>query len=433
MKYGLIYPHYGKESYRYPGYNIGDAVQTICVMQFYEALKIPQRDIVYLYLYEVNAYRGEKLIVPMVEAAVGIGFALLPLSPDIIPIFVSTHFAMSELTEEQVDYLKQFEPIGCRDEYGFNLMQKYGVNAYISGCMTLCLSSERLLRSNFVMSSGLIKRQGAMDRRPFLIDVPEALQDYIPNTYKRNAVILSHLMPLNSIGEMTKTDAECYFSQAEQRLYEYLTSASIVVSSRLHALVPCIAMGIPVVGVFENISYRFSWLDRLIPLYSEEDFNSINWNPEVIDVDCIILKMKELVTTCLLQQQLPSSLIEEVSSFWKRRNKSNYGNYAQGRLRDIHFELKKEYIIWGCGLTGQSCYKMIQKYYPNAKLVAAIDTYLEGDFHGTSIKKPSFLSERLDAFIILATYAGKEDCYNKMDELGKKEGRDYVFIGTMNG
>lgn len=433
MKYGIIYPHYGKEAYKYPGYNMGDAVQTMCVMQFYEELQIPESEVVYLNLNEINTYRGEKLIVPMVGAAVGIGFALLPLSPDIIPIFISTHFAMSELTQEQVEYLKRFEPIGCRDEFGNDLMSSYGIRAYISGCMTLCLSRQFIL-SHIPLKSNVIELEhGSTGRRPYFIDVPKSLSDYIPDSYNSNAVFLSHLISLNNNTVMSNADAERLFSRVKQRLFEYLTNASIVISSRLHAIVPCIAMGIPVIGVFDNISYRFSWLDRLIPLYSERKFSAINWNPDRVDAETIILKMKELISASILRQNISEILVEEVSSFWKNRNKSNYGSHTYDRLIDVGFASKKEYIIWGCGLTGHSCYKTIQKTFPDAKLVTVIDTYLEGSFHGVSIQHPSVLTSQTDAYIILATYAGRDECYKKMREIGKREEQDFVFIGTMNG
>ena len=40
---------------------------------------------------------------------------------------------------ETIYHLKQHAPIGCRDFYTVSLLEKYGIPAYYSGCMTLTL------------------------------------------------------------------------------------------------------------------------------------------------------------------------------------------------------------------------------------------------------------------------------------------------------
>lgn len=50
----------------------------------------------------------------------------------------------------------------------------------------------------------------------------------------------------------------------------------------MHIASPCIGMGVPVVLVRKSIDYRFSWIDKYIPIYTEKDVNNINWYPEAI-------------------------------------------------------------------------------------------------------------------------------------------------------
>ena len=44
------------------------------------------------------------------------------------------------LQGKNLEYLKEHEPIGCRDYYTVGLLKEKGIDAYFSGCMTLTLS-----------------------------------------------------------------------------------------------------------------------------------------------------------------------------------------------------------------------------------------------------------------------------------------------------
>ncbi|PUB13259.1 glycosyltransferase [Yoonia sediminilitoris] len=60
-----------------------------------------------------------------------------PYPDDIRPIFISFHINHNNfLTEKAVEYLKRFEPIGCRDWTTVYRLQEYGVEAFFSGCLT---------------------------------------------------------------------------------------------------------------------------------------------------------------------------------------------------------------------------------------------------------------------------------------------------------
>ena len=113
--------------------NIGDAFEIISIDQIYERMGILSEDIVYIDLYELDSYDGEEVVLP-------INFLLFPqmmgkdflnFSKKITPVFLGVSFAQTELTRNQVDYLKQWEPIGCRDERTKNVLLKQGIDAYI--------------------------------------------------------------------------------------------------------------------------------------------------------------------------------------------------------------------------------------------------------------------------------------------------------------
>lgn len=63
-----------------------------------------------------------------------------PPSSKLIPIFVSMHIANDDVI---TDYLKQFEPIGCRDLATRDKLRANGIQAYLSGCLTLTLDFEQ--------------------------------------------------------------------------------------------------------------------------------------------------------------------------------------------------------------------------------------------------------------------------------------------------
>lgn len=64
-------------------------------------------------------------------------------SKHINPLFVAFHINSkvrdSMLSKESIEYLKKYEPIGCRDTYTMDLLKGKGIDAYFSGCMTLTL------------------------------------------------------------------------------------------------------------------------------------------------------------------------------------------------------------------------------------------------------------------------------------------------------
>lgn len=65
-----------------------------------------------------------------------------PLNPAIRPIFVSFHCNERELlSEEAVDYLTRYGPVGCRDWTTVYLLRSMGVPAFFSGCLTTTIST----------------------------------------------------------------------------------------------------------------------------------------------------------------------------------------------------------------------------------------------------------------------------------------------------
>lgn len=62
----------------------------------------------------------------------------------------------------------------------------------------------------------------------------------------------------------------------------YKREARLVVTTRLHCLLPCVAMGIPVIFFNNPDDYRVSWVKEI---YTLQDVERVNWNPIPIDIE----------------------------------------------------------------------------------------------------------------------------------------------------
>ena len=66
----------------------------------------------------------------------------------------------------------------------------------------------------------------------------------------------------------------------------YQTEARLIITNRLHCLLPCIAMGIPVIFFNNPHDYRVSWVKELgVEIYTLQTVEQVNWNPVAIDFE----------------------------------------------------------------------------------------------------------------------------------------------------
>ena len=67
-------------------------------------------------------------------------------------------------------------------------------------------------------------------------------------------------------------------------LKRYAEEASLVLTSLLHVASPCLGLGVPVILCRGDRDSRFGLIEQIIPLYTPERFDEIDWNPEPTDV-----------------------------------------------------------------------------------------------------------------------------------------------------
>lgn len=158
--------------------------------------------------------------------------------------YAGVHLAPQCRTEESVKALKECGIIGCRDSATMDFLSANGVSTHLSGCATL----------TFPTYTG--KREGI-----YCIDVSDEVREIVLHTYS-DAIFLSHDLDSFELGEVDDSTITEQYRQAYALLTRYMR-AELVITSRVHATLPSIAFGTPViyVGVPKEIDDRVTALD----------------------------------------------------------------------------------------------------------------------------------------------------------------------------
>lgn len=165
-----------------------------------------------------------------------------PPSEDIDPLWVSVHISESDyfgigekfLTGPGGEYLRQYSPVGARDESTLEMLRRSGIDAYLSGCLTLTLPrNDNAEKTDEILLVDVDPASEQCIRRHF----PE--ERYISVTHKVEAETY-RLLPVKERMERAK---------ALLRRYQ---SAKCVITSRLHCALPCLALGTPVLLLYKD-------------------------------------------------------------------------------------------------------------------------------------------------------------------------------------
>lgn len=277
MKYKLLSVNNG------PIQNIGDYVQALAASQF-----LPSID-GFINREELSNYDGDKCKLILN------GWFMhhpenWPPSDKINPLFVAFHLNESVkekmLTESGIKYLKQYEPIGCRDKYTATILNEVGISAYFSGCLTLTLG-EKYKRPDF--QEGVVVVDPMIPGSKSLLDL---LRDLLFFCFNVSSVmkILNKLTSQYTGGKrllFTTRFLRCYskwFKKTElvqatyiqqetetfqknfendfarlkeaERLVGIYASAKYVLTSRIHCALPCLGIGTPVFfAIKDNLDF----------------------------------------------------------------------------------------------------------------------------------------------------------------------------------
>jgi lipopolysaccharide biosynthesis glycosyltransferase len=167
-----------------------------------------------------------------------------PFHESIRPIFISFHVNNREmLSDKAIDYLRKYQPIGCRDWTTVYLLREKGVQAFFSGCVTTTIG------------------QIFTDDVPHAGDDTIALVDYSVKDDEFSGLnAVPYTQAEDGVREMKLVDA----LDAATKLLNGYRRYQKIATSRLHCYLPCTSIGLDVEFKPKNKGdVRFEGLMRL--------------------------------------------------------------------------------------------------------------------------------------------------------------------------
>lgn len=391
----------------YASSNIGENMQILAIDNLYDYMGIPREDIVRIDFMKMHEYDGEYVILPInwyFHKFFKYGVQNI-FSDRIIPVFLGVSFMSNIFSREEAAFLKKCEPIGCRDEWTFNNLKKMNIDAYLNGCMTSCFKRRIENKDD--------------QNKVFCVDTPKELLEFIPEDIKMNAEFVTQVFDekIDDIDRFTRNVYDRYKKEAK-----------LVVTSRLHCASPCLAAGIPVIFTIQQCIYTLGWIEKYIPVYTQEQFANIDWQANVVDYEDMKLQILENAKQRVLQVYQENKRIRDISYFFENRKKKEYiiPNVTPViRLIDKIFKCDEAFVygFWGITSVSDMIYEYVKDKYPKAKLEKVYDIgYVENHmtYKGLMPELPTSI-ENDNIFVFVTAYSATEDARRHFANIGKKE------------
>ncbi len=379
--------------------NLGDYMQLLAIDYMYQKMGIPKDEIYYISIKEIGNYVGEYLVLPINFMMMDRDFCKegkIIISEYIIPVFIGICLYRDgfTLSEYNIEYFKKNAPIGCRDYGSYITLKKYGVPAYLAGCISITLPRRPLKEYETV----------------YFVDAPEFIKNDIPKEFLQCCKFLHHERELSKEEYYDKNYAR---NIVIDLLKEYRNQAKLIITSRLHCAAPCMGLGIPTIIVREYKGYTFDWINQFTNIYLYQNLKDIDWYPEV---HCLEKEKQIILDTAIerireTERKFSYLKLSEIYTKWTD-NCEVYQNCQFIELSKIQAKIAANwpdreteilYALWGISESAEAIYQYIRKCYRKAKLVKIIDTYREVEFHGIKSEKPDILKAHNDFFIIVVS------------------------------
>lgn len=138
------------------------------------------------------------------------------------------------------EYLKSYGPVGCRDYSTIKMFKEINIDAYFSGCITLTLPKMEKVK---------------LDKEYIcLVDVDKRIENKIRKKVKGKDIeikIMTH--------NVDYRNSSASWEERAEYVKEILTvyqNAKCVITRRLHVALPCLAMDVPVLCIWNNLKGR---------------------------------------------------------------------------------------------------------------------------------------------------------------------------------
>lgn len=254
IKYGLL---------KYSTDNVGDSIQGIAARKF-----LPQVD----YYFErdnmdlTKTQPGETVKV-IINGWWGDGpenWPPLDQNLDILPVsmYAEDRIQAEFKKPRSIQMLNFFGPVGARSNGTKKFLEANGVKSYFSGCVTLTLNADdNVKKQDYILA----------------VDVPD-------NVYERMVQETNRRIIRLDVMRAHTTDINEQHRLGELYLYLY-QSARTVVTTRLHTMLPCLALQTPVLfinDILDDDDVRFSGLSILAHNLKSKEYVI---NPKKYDID----------------------------------------------------------------------------------------------------------------------------------------------------
>lgn len=250
--------------------NLGDFAQTIAIRNALNQLGHSPADRVAVERDELPGYSGPRCALIMNGVFYDHCF---PFSPNIVPVFFGFHAAEATIVRWK-DYLRQFQPIGCRDDATTLCCLQNGIEAVTTGCLTLTFPTR--LKTPQMPRTLVVHGSPADFPTQVLRRMPEALLD--------DAEFVHHRLPVTE-HPLSPRMASSVETIERSILHRYRHRAGLVITSLHHVAAPCMAIGVPVIVCRTAPDPRFSFLETLVPVHTAETLDAIDWHPRPLDLE----------------------------------------------------------------------------------------------------------------------------------------------------
>lgn len=243
------------------------------------------------------------------------------ISPYIYPFYISVFFKNYRYDDGITvgyDYINEnvrksmikYGPVGCRDKYTKKVMDELKVKSYFSGCMTLTLEKfKNVKKQDYIVTVGLNEEE----------------YNYIKSKTKRKIIKFKQDVPFGSFSNES-------WEQRKNRVEETLKlyqAAHMVITTKLHCSLPCLAIGTPVLLLydtsFKENEDRIGTYINYLNYVDRNEFSSCN-----IDFENPKANPKK-------HMKIRQNLIDSCTKFIKENN-----NVDNKKLPDIN--LYKEFL-----------------------------------------------------------------------------------------
>jgi hypothetical protein len=271
--------------------NIGDAIQSLAMENLYREMGVAPESLLLIPRDAIDKYDGEPCLLPL-QGWFGYFADIFPLpwSKGITPFFSGFHLTSTWGSRERFvamglpDRIRPFQPIGCRDRGTMRFLREQGLNTYLSGCLTLTFPA---------------RQTEPEDGKVFLVDVSDDVKQLIPPAVLQQtdqSITHYHYFSSYPVNEQAALEFE---NLARRILDRYRDEARLVITSRIHVALPCLAMGIPVVFLDDKGGdERFDALKGLTPLYTPSEMDMVNWNPPKPNLEPVKQMLKGTFFAC---------------------------------------------------------------------------------------------------------------------------------------